>query len=119
MTKEDVLWDHKIEDISCKQGSIDLTFTGNKLFNTDLVVGCDGIYSNVRTIAAKNDPALNYLGVMVILGICPSRHSLNKERIFQTSNGHGRFYSMPFLKDDPLKNTMWQFSVPIEHTQAL
>ena len=39
---------------------------------------------------------LNYLGVVVILGIAPCAHPLASERIFETLDGTTRLYTMPF-----------------------
>lgn len=85
----------------------------NRIEEVDLVVGADGIFSNVRQLGTVNDPKLNFLGVMIVLGISGCRHSLTTERIFQSSNGEGRFYSMPFLKNEEQKKSMWQFSIPM------
>jgi 2-polyprenyl-6-methoxyphenol hydroxylase-like FAD-dependent oxidoreductase len=41
---------------------------------------------------------LRFLGVMVILGICPSRgHPLLLKRVFQTADGTTRIFVMPFV----------------------
>ena len=71
---------------------------GNVEHSADVVIGCDGVYSALRKDAIQDDSPLHYLGVMVGLGICASNHTLTESRIFQTSDGKGRFYSMPFKK---------------------
>ncbi len=77
------------------------------------MVGCDGIFSTLRKLATIEEKELNFLGVMIVLGISGSEHTLATERIFQSSNGSGRFYSMPFRKDNPQCRSMWQFSIPM------
>ena len=47
-----------------------------------IMIGCDGIYSSVRKAAVLNESPLNYLGVVVVLGLCKSSHVLNQNRIF-------------------------------------
>jgi 2-polyprenyl-6-methoxyphenol hydroxylase-like FAD-dependent oxidoreductase len=96
-----------------------LEFKGKVRHHADLAIGCDGIFSSLRKLSYPNDPPLSYLGVMVILGICTSSHPLCQERIFQSSDGHGRFYSMPFSKQEKEQNSMWQFSVPMEESRAV
>ncbi len=88
----------------------------------DLVVGADGIRSFVREqILDENETPLQYLGCVVILGICPLEQLadiqsplLDSATVFQTVNGHERIYAMPY--DD--KNIMWQLSFPMEEKEA-
>lgn len=65
----------------------------------DLVLGCDGIYSRVRRDLLCNNPGghqhcrrekglgLEYLGVMVVLGITECNHPLLDCRVFETVDG--------------------------------
>lgn len=47
----------------------------------------------------KNDFPLNYLGMLVLLGITESTdHFLSKDRVFQTMDGSFRLFAMPFSK---------------------
>ena len=48
------------------------------MYGADWILGCDGIYSKVRGLSLKERSPLRYLGVMVILGICGSSHSLSQ-----------------------------------------
>ena len=64
---------------------------------------------------------LQYLGCIVILGICPL-DSLSKPlnplldsiTVFQTVNGHERIYMMPYDED----TIMWQLSFPMSEEDA-
>ena len=83
-----------------------------------MVIGCDGIYSKLRSKSIEDDSELNYLGVFVVLGICSCKHPLSQERVFQTANGEARLFSMPFLKNNSSYSTMWQLSMRMTITQA-
>lgn len=122
-----IQWDHKFINLKeNKQGSIDVKFEVNgsvKTDRADLVVGADGIRSSVRSllIDEKQNP-LQYLGCIVILGICPLKSLagiadglLDSATVFQTVNGHERIYAMPY--DD--KHIMWQLSFPLPENEAL
>jgi 2-polyprenyl-6-methoxyphenol hydroxylase-like FAD-dependent oxidoreductase len=105
--------------------SITLHFKSNGAIQTakaDLVVGADGIRSFVRKLLIGTDaPPLQYLGCIVILGICPLRSLesiasslLDSATVFQTANGHERIYIMPYTKD----TVMWQLSFPMPEKEA-
>ena len=113
----------------------------------DLLVGADGIFSNVRRIKmgegeGEVDPhPLRYLGVLVVLGICRGNdHPLCSHKVFQVVDGETRVYAMPFTaspdgdgclasdsKDDTSRSDastpppgamMWQLSFPVEESSA-
>ena len=119
-------WGHALIDCSknTKEG-INLTFEvgGEKRsIQADLVVGADGIRSCIREqIIGEGRTPLQYLGCIVILGICPL-HSLDtiqstlldSNTVFQTVNGHERIYVMPYDKD----TVMWQLSFPMSEIDA-
>lgn len=121
-----VQWGHKF--INFKQGEegrLTLHFEQDgktKTIKADLLVGADGIHSSVRNkLRLKQNSPLNYLGCIVILGICSlnqlkSRHHplLDSATVFQTVNGKERMYVMPYDKDA----IMWQFSFPITEKEA-
>ncbi len=94
-----------------------------KQTTADLVVGADGIRSNVRDLLiGKKTTPLRYLGCIVILGICPLKNIKNTENslldgatVFQTANGNERVYMMPFNEN----SIMWQLSFPIEEEKAI
>ncbi|MDB2673232.1 FAD-dependent monooxygenase [Flavobacteriaceae bacterium] len=119
-------WGHQLIDFNARNDSpIELKFEVNGIQKTakaDLVVGADGIRSRVRNlvIGEKISP-LNYLGCIVILGICPLKSLeglahplLDSATVFQTANGHERIYIMPYTKD----SIMWQLSFPLEEEAA-
>ncbi|MDX8388759.1 MAG: NAD(P)/FAD-dependent oxidoreductase [Ghiorsea sp.] len=125
-----VQWGHQLVDFKEVEGhGIDLSFqvdgkeTGKiKHTHADLVVGAGGIRSSVRSLLiAEEVSPLNYLGCIVILGICrlsdieaPDRSLLDSATVFQTANGHERIYMMPYAAD----SVMWQLSFPMSETEA-
>lgn len=121
-----VKWNHQfIGHQKDGDSTLNLQFSENgisKFYNTDLLIGADGIRSAVRNsiIPEENSP-LRYLGCMVILGICEleklqylENSLLDSATVFQTANGKERIYMMPFDE----KNIMWQLSFPIEELAA-
>ncbi len=139
-----VQWGHhlvgfKEGDGEGKSGGVDLNFqvAGEmKSAHADLVVGADGIRSSVRSLLIGEEASpLNYLGCIVILGICPLAdlesedkgesgegadiegldHSLlDSATVFQTANGNERIYMMPYSSD----SVMWQLSFPMSENEA-
>lgn len=145
-----ILWKHRLQDVkqiaylnnnNCDT-EILLTFECNRQYSVCGLVGADGIYSAVRqkcispVLSQSNiaDP-LRYLGLVVILGICPTlvRNDIHTEmdswthgqmsfiardalmrssgtslsrRKVQWLDGNTRVFSMPYDED----NTMWQMS---------
>jgi len=121
-----VHWNHLLIDFKeTENDDVELTFQVNeeiKKVKADLVVGADGIRSTVRRIliGEKKTP-LQYLGCIVILGICPLKDLeylnsplLDSSTVFQTANGNERIYMMPFDKD----TIMWQLSFPMDEEKA-
>lgn len=134
---DDIRWGHQLisfannqcEPTQIENQAVKLVFAVGDKFRhekADLVVGADGIRSRVRELLLTDEPApLQYLGCMVILGICPlaelslpacqqSLHLLDGATVFQTANGHERIYVMPFKAD----SVMWQLSFPITESDA-
>ncbi|MFT6715609.1 MAG: salicylate hydroxylase, partial [Saprospiraceae bacterium] len=129
-----VQWGHQLVDIKQKPVTnndvtdqpLGLTFQVNgkkKDIKADLVIGADGIRSTVRNllIGEQNTP-LNYLGCIVILGICKLSDLKNQDNIlldsatvFQTANGNERIYMMPYSSEA----IMWQLSFPMSEKNAL
>jgi 2-polyprenyl-6-methoxyphenol hydroxylase-like FAD-dependent oxidoreductase len=77
-----------------------------------ILVGCDGIHSCVRL--QKQPAPLNYLGMLVVLGMCECTHPLTKRTTFQTLDGTTRLFTMPYTTTQ----TFWQLSFPCELTLA-
>jgi 2-polyprenyl-6-methoxyphenol hydroxylase-like FAD-dependent oxidoreductase len=102
-----------------------LEFSDGTTHTADLVIGCDGINSQVRRAMfgyeqLDDTSPLNYLGIIVVLGITYSDHSLCKERVFQTVDGNTRLFAMPYAdSEDSSLNTMWQLSFPLPESRAL
>lgn len=121
-----VCWGHRLVSYKeCSDKSIDLCFQVNgeiKNVNADLLVGADGIRSVVRSLSIGEDAApLNYLGYMVILGICSlddlkgvESPLLDSHTVFQTVNGRERIYMMPYAPN----SIMWQLSFPMSQDEA-
>lgn len=93
---------------------VELKFLDGTTARADVVVGADGIYSKLSSLVLGKEQQqlleLRYSGVMVVLGISPTRnHPLLSERIFQTADGETRLYCMPFDES----HIMWQLSFPV------
>lgn len=129
-----VHWGHQLVGFKEREGEtkgIELSFQVEgsaeakgqiKHAHADLVVGADGIRSSVRRLLIGDDASpLNYLGCIVILGICPlsaiegiDRTLLDSATVFQTANGNERIYIMPYEAD----SVMWQLSFPMPEEDA-
>jgi 2-polyprenyl-6-methoxyphenol hydroxylase-like FAD-dependent oxidoreductase len=125
-TLNPVEWGHRFIKLNEKKDkTFELNFEVNGIVKTkkaDLVVGADGIRSSVRNLLYKtlNSP-LNYLGCIVILGICRldslqeiESPLLDSATVFQTANGNERIYIMPYDSN----SIMWQFSFPLSQEEA-
>ncbi len=126
LTNVPIAWGHQLLQFSKQENEkIAMQFAvDNKIVNmqADILVGADGIRSVVRN-ALLNDAhlPLQYLGCIVILGICalqklPNVQSslLDGATVFQTVNGIERIYMMPY-SDDAI---MWQMSFPMLEVDA-
>lgn len=125
--ENEIQWNHKFIDYKKSQNSegVDLSFEVNgkiKYAKADLIVGADGIRSQVRKllIGEEKNP-LSYLGCIVILGICSLKDIQNVDStlldsatVFQTVNGNERIYMMPYT-DDVI---MWQLSFPLSEEKS-
>lgn len=121
-----VQWGHRLVDFKeCEDKTVELSFQVSsemKKAKADLVVGADGIRSVVRNLLMGEDiMPLQYLGYMVILGICSlealkgiESSLLDSATVFQTVNGHERIYMMPFAPGI----IMWQLSFPMPEEKA-
>ncbi|MGB3775315.1 MAG: FAD-dependent monooxygenase, partial [Leeuwenhoekiella sp.] len=124
-----VQWNHKLLDFQENADeTVSLNFeVGGKIetATADLVVGADGIRSEVRKlILGEAQTPLHYLDCIVILGICPlsaingiESELLDSATVFQTANGTERIYMMPY----DAESIMWQlsFHMPEEEAKAL
>ena len=117
-----VQWNRRLRKLDVTPEGATLHWEGGDAepAHADLVVGCDGIWSSVRRQARGEldaETPLRYLGAVVVLGIVPSRHALNHERIFQTVDGTTRIFAMPYTAGaEP--STMWQLSFPMAEQEA-
>lgn len=122
-----VYWNHRFVGFeSDNENGNTLTFLVNgrqEIIKTDLIVGGDGIRSTVREQLLESiDKPLQYLGCLVILGICPlsklqhiETDLLDSATVFQTANGNERIYVMPYSKEE----VMWQLSFPMDESDAI
>lgn len=121
-----VQWGHQLTELkTTDQNKVELSFKINettKQVTADLVVGADGIRSAVRKMMIGDEATpLNYLGCIVILGICKlsalqhiESSLLDSATVFQTANGHERIYIMPY----DANSVMWQLSFPMDEKEA-
>ena len=128
-----VRWNHRFVDFQNMEDHVLVTLHA---YNDDgtykivqqragLLVGADGIRSQVRQKLLGDSYPLRYLGCIVILGICPLgrvgtlrdpsfAHLLDKETVFQTADGTTRIYVMPYSHGE----YMWQLSFPLPEIEA-
>ena len=121
-----IAWWHCLKSIvHDSKSQIELEFQvgdSKQIATADIVVGADGIRSSVRSLLiGQEESPLQYLGCIVILGICPldtlsdiESPLLDGATVFQTVNGHERIYMMPYDKN----TIMWQLSFPISEEDA-
>lgn len=127
LNNENIYWNHHLINFeSDKNQGNTLHFLVDgikKEFKADLIVGADGIRSVVRNQLFKsNQIPLQYLGCLVVLGICSLQKLqhlksdlLDSETVFQTANGNERIYVMPYSKEA----VMWQLSFPMDESEAI
>jgi 2-polyprenyl-6-methoxyphenol hydroxylase-like FAD-dependent oxidoreductase len=87
----EIKWNKKIENLIENKDEVVLEFQDSKE-KANFVIGCDGVYSNVRKIFDNSN--LNYLNIIVVLGIVYIDHYLTDKCTFETSNGLIRFFSL-------------------------
>lgn len=112
-----IRWGSKLAKYECRDGGVDVTLTDGTVLNAALLVGSDGIFSTVRRQLALPGDRLNYVGLVVVLGIVDDTVlpvPLARRRIFETMDGKTRLYAMPFTTT----STMWQLSFPGTEAEA-
>ncbi|KAK3238973.1 hypothetical protein CYMTET_51060 [Cymbomonas tetramitiformis] len=144
-----IQWNSKLKSFSCwssdKDGrhgknGVTVTLSDGTTLDAALLVGSDGIHSTVRRQLDLPGDRLNYVGLVVVLGIVPTASGpsnngstgegstdkcdagggmnteeaiavpLTERRIFETVDGTTRIYAMPFTAN----STMWQLSFPYD-----
>ena len=97
---------------------VTVTLTDGTTLDAALLIGSDGIFSTVRRQLDLPGDRLNYVGLVVVLGIVNDdvmEIPLAKRRIFETMDGTTRIYAMPFTTT----STMWQLSFPCSEETSL
>jgi 2-polyprenyl-6-methoxyphenol hydroxylase-like FAD-dependent oxidoreductase len=138
LEKDTIVWDSSFSHCQCNPDNVEVFFTNGKKFIADLVVGADGIRSQIRPTRDKlvittnksntngvlhhND--LKYIGITVILGLSTVQHPLlTKGGFHAIDNINTRLFTMPYQEDSetgkPLY-TMWQLSFSgLDETDAI
>ena len=116
--------------MSEKEEAVEVSFADGTTELCSALVGADGIFSQVRNLMQLGQvvdgdnsldkdgkDSLQYLGVMVILGISPLHAEEPEFTHTQTQwvDGCTRVFSMPFGDS---KNVMWQLSYPMDEEEA-
>ena len=100
------------------ESSVTVTLEDGSSLDAALLVGSDGIFSTVRRDLNLAGDRLNYVGLVVVLGIIEDgamgSAPLTRRRIFETVDGVTRIYAMPFTTS----STMWQLSFPAAEMEA-
>jgi 2-polyprenyl-6-methoxyphenol hydroxylase-like FAD-dependent oxidoreductase len=103
-----VLWSKQLESFEQKKDEdlVCLRFQDDcKEYLFAGVAGCDGIHSLLRQTLVAGE--LNYLGVLVVLGISDNRDlPFLQDHVIQMSDGKTRIFSMPYDEG----RCMWQLS---------
>ena len=99
--------------VHCESGAI-------RRIRARVIVGADGIHSAVRRARVTDRPdELQYLGMLVVLGMTPTSHPLCLRTTFQTLDGDTRLFTMPFTAGPRhLDSTFWQLSFPCPEEEA-
>ena len=98
-------------------GGVSVTTSDGAAIDASLLIGSDGIHSVVRKHLRLPNDRLNYVGLIVVLGIVRDDAmcvTLAKRRVFETVDGSTRIYAMPFTTN----STMWQLSFPMSEQRA-
>ncbi len=94
----------------------------SRVVRTRVLVGADGIHSGVRSgimASLQRVDSLQYLGMLVVLGMSPSRDALCLRTTFQTLDGTTRLFTMPFTAAPREEDsTFWQLSFPCDEAEA-
>lgn len=109
-----IRWNSKLKSYSSTEKGVSVTLTDGTNIDGALLIGSDGIFSTVRRQMKLPGDRLNYVGLIVVLGITKEPIPLADRRIFETVDGSTRIYAMPFTTT----STMWQLSFPYTEEDA-
>jgi 2-polyprenyl-6-methoxyphenol hydroxylase-like FAD-dependent oxidoreductase len=127
---QSIQWGKRFVKYEQDQGSLGVCFEGSSDQLLSALVGADGIFSRVRrqmldtqctylSSSTRRPFDLNYLGLIVILGISPVKSSRDSSNNVlcqrQWLDGCTRVFTMPFDKE----RSMWQLSYPMTEQDAL
>ena len=113
-----IRWGSRLRGFEYGERGVTVTLTDGTSIDAALLVGSDGIFSTVRRQLDLAGDRLNYVGLIVVLGIVEEGAAavppLARRRIFETVDGTTRIYAMPFTTT----STMWQLSFPYAEDAA-
>jgi 2-polyprenyl-6-methoxyphenol hydroxylase-like FAD-dependent oxidoreductase len=94
LAMDGIKWGKRSKSLNTVNSKI-LFEDGSESDPIDLIVGCDGINSTVRKWKYPVDVPLNYLGIIVVLGITRAAgHFLGCKRVFQSMDGSVIYYDI-------------------------
>ena len=101
-----IRWSSKLKSYACwsddeggrhSRNGVTVTLMDGTTLDAALLIGSDGIFSTVRRQLNLPGDRLNYVGLVVVLGIVEGiTIPLTERRIFETVDGTTRIYAMPF-----------------------
>lgn len=104
LTDIDVNWNCKLETIEKNENLVKVTCTNGRLFQGDLLLGCEGSNSMTRRIICPEDGELNYLPIR----FCGAKIRLSKNELDDISKN---FDPLLFQGTVPCNESFFWFSI--------
>lgn len=118
-TKDDVeyVFDDSITALDERPAGVDVTFTRSAPRTFDLVIGADGLHSNVRGLTfGPEDPYVHHMGSHFAAFSVPNHLGLEREILMY--NEPGRLAALYAVRDQPDVTALFAFrsaAIPFDH----